>query len=324
MMRASLVLFFAFVSQLVFAHDLDLSLIKINRGANGTTIQVTTALSRLVRTAGLGPQPSGAALDVAVRERLQFRSTVPAKLEINSQADTLTWSVEAVNESDFRPRRFDESSDSAQTIVATYANGKLESEVVLKASEPVPTPAGILATGVAHILTGLDHVLFVVGIALLGGNWKSRLRLLTAFTVAHSLTLVAAATGVIQGNPRIVEPLIALSIVALAVEGMHSKQSIDGGNELLRLGIIFGFGLVHGFGFAGGLTELGLKGGQLLGNLFSFSVGIELGQVAVLVPTLAALALIAKAAKDRAQQFTLASTVGLGMIGCFWFVERVL
>ena len=321
MIRAVMLALIAILGQIASAHDLDLTLIKVNRWETGSTIQVITPLSRLVQTARLGDHPSGPALDMAVRERLRFGADTPAQLNANSQSDTLTWSAEVKGRPEFSCR-FDESTPSAQTIVATYENGALKSEAELDAEKPIPTTTGLLGTGVQHILTGLDHILFVLGLALLGGGWKSILKVLTAFTVAHSLTLIAASTGTIHGNPRIVEPLIALSIVALAIEGMRRKEERN--NIWSRIAIAFGFGLIHGFGFAGGLIELGLQGNQLVRNLLSFSAGIELGQLVILAPALLILAMLAKASKERAHQFALATAVCLGMIGCFWFVERVL
>ncbi len=311
----------ALLGQIASAHDLDLTLIKVNRGQTSSTIQVITPLSRLVHTARLGDHPSAPALDMAVRERLRFGADTPAELNADSQSDTLTWSVVVEHQPKFSSR-FDESTPSAQTIVATYENGALKSEVVLEAEKTLPTTSGLVGTGVHHILSGLDHILFVLGLALLGGGWKTILKVLTAFTVAHSLTLIAASTGSIHGNPRIVEPLIALSIVALAIEGMRRKE--ERYNIWSRIAIAFGFGLIHGFGFAGGLIGLGLQGNQLVRNLLSFSVGIELGQIAILVPGLLLLVLVSRAGKERAHMFSLATSVCVGMIGCFWFVERVL
>lgn len=323
MMRAGFLLLFALLVHLAMAHDLDLTLIKVDRGPQGTTILVTTALSQLVKTAGLGDDVSGPALDAEIRERLRIGALIPAHLNVNSQADTLTWSAELKGQAEFKANRFDESTPSAQTIVETYENGTLKSESVLAATMTRPTTAGILGTGIQHILSGLDHILFVVGLALLGGGWKAIVKVLTAFTVAHSLTLLAAATGLIQGNPRIVEPLIALSIAALAIEGLRMAREPNRNSVRLRVGLAFGFGLIHGFGFAGGLVGLGLQGSQLVRNLTSFSLGIELGQIAILAPTLAILALMAKTGKVRAHQFSLATSICLGMIGCFWFMERV-
>ncbi|MBL8088322.1 MAG: HupE/UreJ family protein [Chthonomonas sp.] len=323
MIRAVMLALIALLGQIASAHDLDLTLIKVNRGQTSSTIQVITPLSRLVHTARLGDHPSAPALDMAVRERLRFGADTPAQLNANSQSDTLTWSVVVEHQPKFSSR-FDESTPSAQTIVATYENGALKSEVVLEAEKPLPTVTGMLGTGIHHILSGLDHILFVLGLALLGGGWKTILKVLTAFTVAHSVTLCAAATGLIHGNSRIVEPVIAISIVTLAIECMRQSKKPGDDNLRLRIAIAFGFGLIHGFGFAGGLIGLGLQGNQLVRNLLSFSVGIELGQIAILVPGLLLLVLVSRAGKERAHMFSLATSVCVGMIGCFWFVERVL
>lgn len=324
MIRVAFLTLVVLLMQFASAHDLDLTLIKVSRGESGSTVQVITPLSRLVNTDGLGDHPTGAALDMAVRSRLNFGAPTSSGITVDSQSDTLTWSAKLEGPFESNRKRFDESTPSAQTIVATYENSALKSEFVLDAEKPFPTATGLLGTGVQHILSGLDHILFVVGLALLGGGWRAILRVLTAFTVAHSLTLLAAATGLIHGNPRIVEPLIALSIVALAIEGLRMAKEPNRDNLRLRVGLAFGFGLVHGFGFAGGLVDLGLQSSQLVRNLTLFSFGIELGQIAVLAPTLALLALLAKTGKARAQQLSLAATICLGMIGCFWFVERVL
>lgn len=324
MIRATFLAVLLLFVQFAPAHDLDLTLIKLSRGQEGTVIQVTTPLSRFVQSAELGSQPTGPALDIAVRERLRIGTAAPAHVEVNSQSDILTWTAEFDRQFEFKPTRFDESTPSAQTMISTYQNGTLKSEIVIEEERPQPTPFAMLGTGLWHILSGLDHILFVLGLALLGGGWKTILKVLTAFTVAHSVTLLAAATGLIHGNPRIVEPLIALSIVALAIEGMRLAKRPKEDNVSLRVAIAFGFGLIHGFGFAGGLTELGLQGNQLVRNLLSFSVGIELGQLAILAPALLLLGMLAKASKERANQFSLATSVCLGMIGCFWFMERVI
>lgn len=324
MIRAVMLALIALLGQIASAHDLDLTLLKVNRGETGSTIQVITPLSRLVQTAGLGDQYTGAALDMAVRSRLNLAAPTSANIKVDSQSETLTWSAEAKGRAEFTARRFDESTLSAQTLVTTYETGTLRSEVVLKAEEPQLTTTGMLETGAHHILSGLDHILFVIGLALLGGGWKTILKMLTAFTVAHSVTLFAASVGLVHGNPKIVEPMIALSIVALALEGLREAKQPANDKTWQRTAIAFGFGLIHGFGFAGGLTALGMRGSQLLRNLVSFSVGIELGQIAILVPMVLLVALMAKAGRERTDQFSLATSVCLGMVGCFWFVERVL
>lgn len=307
-----------------FAHDLDLTLVKVMREKGSTRLEVSTPLSRFVRTAGLGDHPSGAALDWAVRERLMIGTQAAAALQVDSQADLLTWSVALPKDAEVSSERFDDSTPAARTIIATYEDGELRSEQVLDAHAATPSLWGMLQTGIGHILSGLDHILFVVGLALLAGGWKATLKILSVFTLAHSITLAGAALGWVHVNPKIVEPLIALSIVALAVEGLRPEKAPETPHLAVRLGIAFGFGLVHGLGFAGGLNDLGLRGPALVGNLAAFSAGIELGQLAILTLTLALMAGLAKLNQERAPLLARAASVGLGMIGCFWFVERIL
>ncbi len=313
-----------FVVQVANAHDLDLTFIKVNREQSSTRILVTTPLSQLVQTSSLGVRPTAPALDIAVRERLKIAANAPAEIKVDSQTDLLTWSVQLDSKYELIRQRFDDSTRSARTVVATYLSGTLQSEEVIEGKASQPTSLGMFRTGVDHILSGLDHILFVVGLALLGGAWKSILKVLTAFTIAHAVTLFTASVNLIHGNPRVVEPLIALSIVALAIEGMRVTKFSHRKTEWPRIGIAFGFGLIHGFGFAGGLTKLGIQGNQLVRNLLTFSIGIEFGQILILAPTLLLLIAMLILGEVRAQRFSLATSICLGMIGSFWFVERVL
>jgi hypothetical protein len=324
MIRAVIFSLVIFVVQVAYAHDLDLTFIQVNREQSSTRIQVTTPLSRLVQTSSLGIQPTAPALDIAVRERLKVVSNAPAEIKVDSQTDLLTWSIQLDSGHEFVRQRFDDSTPSARTVVATYVSSALQSEEVIEGKKTEPTTLGMFKTGVDHILSGLDHILFVVGLALLGGSWKSILKVLTAFTIAHSLTLFAASVNFIHGSPRVVEPLIALSIVALALEGMRGSKNSQSKTEWPRIAIAFGFGLIHGFGFAGGLTELGVQGNQLVRHLLTFSIGIEVGQILILVPSLLLLIALSKLGEVKAQQFSFAISICLGMIGSFWFVERVL
>ncbi len=124
----------------------------------------------------------------------------------------------------------------------------------------------------------MDHILFVFSIFFLSPKLKTVLWQATAFTLAHSITLGLAIYGFIQPLPALVEPIIALSIFFVAVENMLVKELRPG-----RLAVVFGFGLIHGMGFAGVLGELGLPPGRYMNALISFNVGVELGQVAVII-----------------------------------------
>src|SRR5262249_17458660 len=135
-----------------------------------------------------------------------------------------------------------------------------------------------LELGYTHILPkGLDHVLFVLGIFLLSGRARTVLAQVSAFTIAHSITLGLSMYGVITASPRIVEPMIAISIAYFAVENIFLSDL-----KPWRIGLVFGFGLLHGMGFAGALKDLGLPRSEFLTALVTFNVGVEAGQLSVI------------------------------------------
>jgi hypothetical protein len=179
--------------------------------------------------------------------------------------------------------------------------------------------AARFALGVTHILPfGLDHVLFVAGLALLSPRLAPLLLQVTAFTLAHTLTLALSSYGVVSLPSRLVEPLIALSIVYVGVENAVSPRLRPS-----RLVLVFAFGLLHGLGFAGVLAEMGLPDRHHLLALLAFNVGVELGQLAVLAIVSGALALWALRGGDRRTLVRPASLV-IAAIGLFWTVERAL
>ena len=173
-----------------------------------------------------------------------------------------------------------------------------------------------VALGVEHILAGIDHVLFLLVLLLGARSFRSVVELATAFTVAHSITLALAALGWVYVPAAIVEPLIALSIAYVAVE------NVLGGESRHRLAVVFGFGLLHGLGFASTLSFTDQMSAQLLASLVSFNIGIELGQaliVAVAFPLLLAVRRLAFSAPAHAGAAVVAATFGL-----MWFFERLV
>jgi hypothetical protein len=188
----------------------------------------------------------------------------------------------------------------------------------------VPPGAGetlrrFLALGVTHILPfGLDHVLFVAGLALLSPRLAPLLAQVTAFTLAHTLTLALSSYGVVSLPSRLVEPLIALSIVYVGVENAVSPRLRPS-----RVVLVFAFGLLHGLGFAGVLAEMGLPDRHHLLALLAFNVGVELGQLAVIAIVSGALALWALRGGDR-RALVRPASLGIAAIGLFWTVERAL
>ncbi len=174
----------------------------------------------------------------------------------------------------------------------------------------------MVGTGVRHILTGYDHLAFLVGLLLLGGRARSLVGIVTAFTVAHSITLALAALRIVSLSPSFVEPAIALSIAYVGIENLFVSDASK------RWRITFPFGLLHGFGFAGALTALDLPRAQLPTALFAFNLGVELGQLGVLAVVLPLVMLARRGAwfRDRGVK---ALSVGIAIAGLSWFVIRV-
>lgn len=179
-----------------------------------------------------------------------------------------------------------------------------------------PGLGGLFLLGVEHILTGYDHLVFLLGLVLIGGRFRSLLGVVTAFTVAHSITLALAALGVWAPSPRLVEPAIALSIAYVGVENFFAK-SAEG-----RWRITFPFGLIHGFGFAGALAEVALPRAQVPAALLLFNLGVEAGQLAVMAPLLLALHGLGKLTWFR-RHGVRAVSVAVVVAGVAWFIERV-
>ena len=179
--------------------------------------------------------------------------------------------------------------------------------------------ARFLRLGFTHILPdGLDHVLFVLGLALLSSRLGPLLAQVSAFTLAHTLTLALAVYGVVSLPARIVEPLIAASIVYVGVENVFRARA-----GWTRLAVVFAFGLLHGLGFAGVLSELGWPAGRQLPALLSFNLGVELGQLAVIALALGALAAAGRARLPR-RPIEQGLSRGIAAVALYWTVERLV
>ncbi|HEX4954826.1 MAG TPA: HupE/UreJ family protein [Thermoanaerobaculia bacterium] len=183
----------------------------------------------------------------------------------------------------------------------------------------IETAGTYVKLGFEHILpAGIDHVLFVLGLFLLSTRWRPLLMQVTAFTLAHTVTLALATLGVVSLPSRLVETVIALSIAWVAIENVVFDQP-----KPWRPALVFGFGLLHGLGFAGVLAELGLPEGQLWTALLSFNVGVELGQLTVL-----ALAFGATWAwRDKPWYWirvVVPASLAIAAVGLFWAVQRAM
>jgi hydrogenase/urease accessory protein HupE len=172
--------------------------------------------------------------------------------------------------------------------------------------------------GIEHILTGYDHMLFLVSLLMIGATLPHLLKIVTAFTVAHSITLSLAVLGLVDLPSRWVESAISLSITYVAAENVWRGRSSLGSRWL----VTFGFGLVHGLGFASALTELHLPRANLAASLVGFNLGVEIGQVSVIL--LATLALDAIRQWGGAPVFRRSVSVAAALTGLVWFVQRVV
>ncbi len=201
---------------------------------------------------------------------------------------------------------------------------------VLRPSSPVldltvPTGAPVAAyfqIGVEHIIFGWDHLLFVLGMVLLVRP-RQLLLTLTAFTVAHSITLAAATLGGITLPGPPVEITIAMSIALLGAEAMHRIKGWDTLSQRIPWAIAFGFGLIHGFGFAGALSEIGLPKGAEAMALLLFNIGVEAGQVLFVSVMLAAAFIVHKLAARGMVPVRVGLAYFIGFMGSYWAIERI-
>jgi hydrogenase/urease accessory protein HupE len=177
-----------------------------------------------------------------------------------------------------------------------------------------------IPAGIYHIFTGPDHILFIVGLLLMGGTLLRLLSIVTAFTLAHSITLSLAALSVVNPPARLIEPAIALSIVYVGIDNlMVGKTGRD-----VRAWIAFFFGFVHGFGFAGVLKEFGLPREALGWSLFSFNFGVEIGQACIVIVVASLLAALRKRNPALSRRVMIVGSVCVIAAGAFWFIHRVL
>ncbi|SLN48728.1 HupE / UreJ protein [Falsiruegeria litorea R37] len=190
--------------------------------------------------------------------------------------------------------------------------------------------ASYVALGFDHILEGFDHLLFVFALLVLIRDPWRLVGAVTAFTVAHSITLALATLDVIRVPSPPVEAVIALSIVLLAVEILRRRQGGDQLTERYPWLLSFGFGLLHGLGFAGALSEIGLPQGEIPLALLAFNIGVEAGQLAFVAVILLAFAALrwlaprtAVVLRDPASHGTLVMGYAIGGVATFWLAERV-
>jgi len=178
-----------------------------------------------------------------------------------------------------------------------------------------------LKLGIKHILSGPDHILFVLSLLLVFISIAHVLRYTITFTVAHSITLILAGTGILTLSSRIVEPIIALSIAVVALSSVFLRNNIFFKNPKLKLATIFFFGLFHGLGFAGLLKEIKVPDDKFLASLLSFNLGIELGQLIIIAAALPFIYLFRN--KSWYPLIMKVVAVIISAIAILWVLQRI-
>jgi hydrogenase/urease accessory protein HupE len=227
-----------------------------------------------------------------------------------------------------------------QTFVNIYEAGRLKHQAILNAGDSTLTYYSgnaqgrwavvrtFVQAGIHHILIGPDHILFLLALLLLGGSIWRLTTIVTAFTAGHSITLSLAALGLVQIAPSIVEPAIALSIVVVGVDNLLVRQrqrspGAEAAARDLRPWLAGAFGLLHGFGFAAVLLEFGLPREALGWSLAAFNIGVEIGQLAIVLVMATALTLLQRYSAKVAERCVVLASVAVIAAGLFWFVQRV-
>ena len=218
-----------------------------------------------------------------------------------------------------------------RTFVNVYEGGAIAAQAILDRHRTTfdyftGSPQGrwavlrkFVPAGVHHILIGPDHLLFLIGLLLLGGSLKQLLLVVTAFTIAHSITLALAALRVVIPPAHAIEPAIALSVVYVGVDNLL----VGAGGRDTRTWVAFAFGLIHGFGFANVLRDMDLPSRALGWTLFGFNAGVEVGQLIVVLIVASALAWIRSRSPIAGRRLAFGGSIVVAMAGVFWFIERV-
>lgn len=334
------------------AHEASLSGIRIVFRQKGAVVSVTTHVTQLARAERRTPATiSSDELDRAVRRRLHLQldgqkpQFTKGHVIRDDGNDILSWQAVVAGakaDGEVTAGLYPENP-AFQTAVTVIRDGQVVREDLLGGApspaeqdaapvKPLMVVVRYVREGITHIFGGPDHVAFVLGLLLFGGTLKKLLRTTTAFTLAHSVTLTLAATGVWTPLPRIVEPLIALSIVVIAVENLRHWRGRQSDAEVIapsdnrrdrRPYYAFGFGLIHGFGFARALAEVGLPRTALGVALASFNVGVEIGQVAILLAAVPIVAWLAKHHPVAHRNIIQSGAVAIGIAGVYWLVTRL-
>ena len=289
----------------LLAHNLLVSAIDLTDG--GITVNVPlTELARAEHVQAI----SAPAADAAIRRRLEIAGLGPSTLSIDPVTDRIVWTARLAGSVRITKPLFPEIAQSATRL--RRANTP---EVWLNAEQRRPSGGDFLLTGFRHVLEGQDHIAFLLGLVLLGGSLGSLAWTVTAFTLAHSITLGLAALGILNPPSRLIEPMIALSIIAVALENLYRRGSLH-----RRPYIAFVFGLVHGFGVAAPLRELAITPFSLL----PLNAGVEAAQALIVLTTWPVLRWFGRHQPVIMARLALAGSCIIGIAGAYWLADRTV
>ena len=333
-----------------FAHPVPFSYLDVQLGPSAVDVSLVAHIFDLAHDLQITPSDRLLDPDLAMARTKAMQAMLAPRLRLTADGQVLNgeWTgVEILRDRQslrFRIRYPVSSSPGAvavdtvmfpydpmhQTFVNMYEGETLTSQMILDGTHShldyfAGSRQGVFAVvkkfipaGVHHILIGPDHLLFLVGLLLLGGSLRQLLIVVTSFTIAHSITLSLAALNIVTPPARLIEPAIALSIVYVGADNILAKGGRD-----VRGWIAFTFGFIHGFGFANVLREMDLPRRALGWSLFSFNIGVEIGQIFVVVVVATTFTMLRARSEWSRRHLAFAGSIVVIAAGAFWFVRRV-
>ena len=247
-------------------------------------------------------------------------STLVLQAERPSDVQTVSWNWAE----QYGPiiLRADATGESGEAFAQYLQAGDTSDLIAIEAGAEQTSGSGFfdyVVIGFEHIIPkGLDHILFVIGLFLLAPRLKPIAWQVSTFTIAHTATLALAITGVVTLSAQIVEPLIALSIAIVCIENLFGQRF-----RTSRLITVFAFGLLHGLGFAGVLSDIGLPEGRFVSSLLAFNIGVEIGQLTVVLACFALVGWWFGARSWYRKVIVIPGSLAIGAVGLFWFVQRL-
>lgn len=323
MMRIGLLVVLCFVAQPVYAHESRPALLEIKQEGPVRFSFVWKVPVRDGTTPLLTPRfPAGCKVNGRI-ERWNAGDAEFTRGDLTCKLQDFTESpiaIDGIEDTILEALvRFEGSDGSSSSMLLSRSN---PSSILPKTGEGNRSLRSYFTFGIEHILTGFDHLLFLVCLVLLISDWRRLAYSVTAFSGAHATTLAAVSLGVMPRPGAVIEPLIALSILLLAVE---ANQAIKGRRSLLQtypFAIVFAFGLLHGCGFASALTDVGFPKGDRVWALLNFNLGIETGQLLFIALLFGSIAIVQKAVPQSWPNAKYVLAFSVGCIAAYWTLER--